>query len=79
MINLMLEKGTKISSEEERCSGLGQAASYGYTSTVALLLDHGANAIFPRHMRPELLLAARSGMAATVSLLYERGFAHSGP
>ena len=75
----MLEKGTKISSEEEGCWGLRQAATYGHTSTVALLLDHGAKAIFLRHARTELPLAARSGMAATVWLLYECGFAHQGP
>lgn len=79
MAKLMLEKSTKISSDEEGCSGLGQAATYGHTSTVALLLDHGAKAIFLQHTRTELPLAARSGMAATVSLLYERGFAHKGP
>ena len=79
MAKLMLEKGTKVNNEEEGCNSLGQAASHGCTSTVAWLLDHGAKAIPPRHMRPELLLAARSGTAATVSLLYERGFAHQGP
>ena len=78
MAKLMLEKGTKVDNEEG-CNGLGQAAGHGYTFTVALLLDHGAKAISPRHMRPELLLAARSGTAATVSLLYERGFTHQGP
>ena len=79
MAKLMLEKGAEINSEEGGCRGMCQAASHSHTSTVALLLDHGAKAISPRHMKPELLLAARSGTAATVSLLYERGFANQGP
>ena len=78
---LLLEKGAEVNNngKEEGCNGLGQAARHGHTSTVALLLDRGAKELSRRHMNPELLLAARSGTAATVSPLYKRGFAHQGP
>ena len=78
---LLLEKGAEVNNheKEEGCNGLGYAASHGHTSTVALILDHGAKELSPRHKKPELLLAARSGTAATVLLLYKRGFAHQGP
>jgi len=74
----LIQKEAQVNNKEEGCSGLGLAARNGYTSMVALLLDHGAKAIIPRYKNYELLAAARSGTAATVSLLYERGFVHQG-
>ena len=81
ILKLLLDSGAEVnnSAAEEGCNGLGQAARHGHTSTVAFLLDHGAKAISPRHRKSELLLAARSGTAATVSLLYTRGLVSQGP
>lgn len=70
----LVEKGAEVNNNEGGCNGLGQAASYGHMPMIKLLLDHGAKAIPKRFKRPELLCAARSGNAAAVSLLYERGF-----
>ena len=79
IVEFLLGEGAQVNAEEGGCKGLGGAALGGYTAMVLLLLEHGAKAIKPQGMNFELLLAARSGNAETVSLLYERGFAHQGP
>ena len=80
MANFLIQKGAQVNDNDQGCNGLRLAASHGYTTVVAFLLDHDAKAIIPRSPNEyELLSAARSGNAATVSLLYERGFAHQGP
>ena len=75
---LLLDKGAEVNNngKEEGCNGLGQAARHGHTSTVALLLDRGRQGTISTTHEPR---TARSGTAATVSLLYQRGCAHQGP
>ena len=80
MVEFFIQRGAQVNDNDRGCNGLHLAAAHGYTSMVTFLLDHGATAHISRASNEcELFAAAWSGNAATVSLLYERGFAHQGP
>ena len=77
-VEFRLQKEAQVNTREGGCEGMGMAAGNGHTAMVRLLLDHGAKASNRPGFGCELLQAARSGNAETISLLYERGFAHQG-